>query len=151
MHTRLLIKHFTLMALLMAGVIPTLCRSVAAQEPTTDEIPNTQSLDIPFTPPAEALKRIDLPDGFQATLFASEPDVHQPVAATFDSKGRLWVAECYTYSDRKENFNTRLNDRILIFEDQDNDGVFDSRKIFWDKGKRVTGIEIGFGLSLIHI
>ena len=61
------------------------------------------------------------------------------------AKGRLWVAECYTYSDRKVNFNEKLNDRILIFEDVDNDGVFDSRKVFWDQGKRVTGIEIGFG------
>ena len=33
----------------------------------------------------------------------------------------------------------------MIFEDADNDGVFDSRKIFWDQGKRLTGIEIGFG------
>ena len=120
-------------------------RSVPAQESESNEYPNTQPLDIPFTPPQDALKRIELPDGFQATVFASEPDVHQPVGATFDSKGRLWVAECYTYSDRKDKFNTQLNDRIVIFEDADNDGVFDSRKIFWDQGKRLTGIEIGFG------
>ncbi len=133
------------MTLLTGCVLLLSLQTVPAQESKSAPIPNTQSLDIPFTPPQEALNRIALPEGFQVTLFAAEPDVHQPVAATFDSKGRLWVAECYTYSDRKENFNTKLNDRILIFEDADNDGVFDTRKIFWDKGKRVTGIEIGFG------
>ena len=122
-----------------------ICQALAAHEPEVEESPNTQSPDIPFTPPTEALGLVDLPDGFQATLFAAEPNVHQPIGATFDAKGRLWVAECYTYSDRKVNFNEKLNDRILIFEDVDNDGVFDSRKVFWDQGKRVTGIEIGFG------
>lgn len=133
------------MTLLAGCVLLTPFRTVPAQESESKKFPNTQALDIPFTPPEDALNRIELPEGFKATLFAAEPDVHQPVAATFDSKGRLWVAECYTYSDRKENFNTRLDDRIVIFEDEDNDGVFDSRKIFWDHGKRLTGIEIGFG------
>ena len=142
MHAHVATKQITR---LLAYVLLLTCNPVLAQEPKADEFPNTQSLDIPFTPPQDALKRIELPDGFRATLFASEPDVHQPIGATFDSKGRLWVAECYTYSDRKEQFNTKLNDRIVIFEDEDNDGVFDSRKIFWDQGKRVTGIEIGFG------
>ena len=34
-----------------------------------------------------------LPEGFQATLFAGEPDVVQPIAMTFDDRGRLWVVE----------------------------------------------------------
>ena len=109
------------------------------------EIPNTQTEDIPFTPPHKALEAIEVPEGFAATLFAHEPDVHQPIAMTFDAKGRLWVVENYTYSDRKENFNETLNDRVVIFEDVDNDGKFDSRKIFWDQGKKLTGIEIGRG------
>ena len=110
-----------------------------------DEIPNTQKLEIPITPPAEALQMIQLPEGFEATLFAAEPDVHQPISVTTDARGRLWVVECYTYSDRKENFNMRLNDRIVIFEDTDNDGVFDNRKIFWDQGKKLTSVEVGMG------
>ena len=111
----------------------------------SQEIPNTQEMKIPITPAAVALKKIQLPPGFKATLFASEPDVHQPIFATTDARGRLWVVECYTYSDRKENFNTQLNDRIVIFEDTDNDGVFDSRKIFWDQGKKLTSAEVGLG------
>ena len=118
---------------------------VDTQEIPEKEIPNTQKLETPLTPPVDALKMIQLPDGFESTLFAAEPDIHQPISITTDTRGRLWVVECYTYSDRKENFNTQLNDRIVIFEDTDNDGVFDSRKIFWDQGKKLTSVEVGMG------
>ncbi len=121
-----------------------ICCPSAAQE-DSQNIPNTQELSIPFTPPHKALEAIDVPEGFEVTLFAHEPDVHQPIAMTFDSKGRLWVVENYTYSDRKENFNNDLFDRVVIFEDEDNDGKFDKRKIFWDKGNKLTGIELGRG------
>ncbi|MDA7905942.1 c-type cytochrome [Mariniblastus sp.] len=109
------------------------------------ELPNTQSLLIPQTPPTEALKMLSLPNGFEATLFAAEPDVNQPIAMTTDARGRLWVAECNTYSDRKENFNTDLNDRILILEDTNADGTFDKKTVFWDQAKKLTSIEVGFG------
>ena len=36
-------------------------------------------------------------------------------------------------------------DRILIFEDTDGDGRFDSRKVFIEKLNLVSGIEVGFG------
>ena len=115
------------------------------QTESQQEIPNNQPLTIPMTPPEDALAMIELPAGFNATLAASEPSVHQPIAAAFDYRGRLWVVECYTYSDRQENFNLKLNDRVVIFEDTNRDGVFDLRKVFWDQGKQLTGIELGFG------
>ena len=96
-------------------------------------------------PPMEAAAAIKLPPGFQATLFAAEPDVQQPIAMATDTRGRLWVVECYTYAESKVNFDTRLRDRILIFEDSDGDGRFDKRTVFWDKGERLTSVEPGFG------
>ena len=57
------------------------------------EPPNTQELEIPFTPPTEALNALKMPTGFKATLFAHEPDVIQPIAVTSDSRGRLWIVE----------------------------------------------------------
>ena len=48
-------------------------------------------------PSAEAAGRMTLPEGFKATLFAGEPDVVQPIAFTFDDRGRLWVVENYSY------------------------------------------------------
>jgi putative membrane-bound dehydrogenase-like protein len=94
-------------------------------------------------PPAEAARHMTLPAGFRATLFAGEPDVVQPIAFTFDDRGRLWVVECTSYpqwTTEKEG-----KDRILIFEDKDGDGRFDTRKVFYDKGANFSGIQVGFG------
>src|SRR6516165_2349647 len=71
-------------------------------------------------PPAEAPKRMTLPDGFRATLFAGEPDLVQPIAFTIDDRGRLWVAECYSYPNWQKD-GKEGKDRILIFEDRDGD------------------------------
>ena len=91
--------------------------------------------------PADVTRRITLPDGFHATLFANEPDVVQPIAFTFDDRGRMWVVECRSYPQWKDG----RKDRVLILEDTDNDGVADVRKVFWDQGTNLTGIAYGFG------
>ncbi len=51
-------------------------------------------------PPEKAAAAMTVPDGFEVRLFAGEPDVHQPVAMCLDDRGRLWVAEAYTYPTR---------------------------------------------------
>ena len=79
--------------------------------------------------------------GFKATLFAGEPDVVQPIAFTFDDRGRLWVVENYSYP----GWTGEKKDRVLIFEDRDGDGQFDERKVFLDNGSNLSGIEWGFG------
>src|SRR5436305_1598382 len=94
-------------------------------------------------PPASAAKAMSLPPGFQATLFAGEPDVVQPIAFTFDDRGRLWVVECLSYP--KWTSDGTGHDRVVIFEDTDGDGKFDKRTVFYDKGANLTGIQFGFG------
>ena len=106
---------------------------------------NTQEETIPLLKPTEALGKIHLPPGFEATLFAGEPDVQQPIAMTTDSRGRLWVAENYTYSESAVNFHPGMRDRIVIFEDTDHDGHFDKRIVFWDQAQKLTSIAVGFG------
>ncbi len=95
-------------------------------------------------PAKDAPAKMTLPEGFHATLFAGEPDVVQPIAFTIDDRGRLWVAECFSYpkwhKDPKDG-----KDRILIFEDTDGDGRFDKRTVFADKLANVSGIQLGFG------
>ena len=94
-------------------------------------------------PPKVAAKAMTLPEGFKATLFAGEPDVVQPIAFTFDDRGRLWVVECLSYPEFSAKPEGK--DRVLIFEDTKGDGVFDKRTVFFDKGQNLTGIEYGFG------
>jgi putative membrane-bound dehydrogenase-like protein len=93
--------------------------------------------------PQQAAKAMTVPPGFSVKLFAGEPDVHQPIAMAIDDRGRLWVAEAYSYPVHVSE--EQAKDRILIFEDQDGDGHFDSRKVFTDKLNLVSGLEIGFG------
>ena len=94
--------------------------------------------------PAEAAGKMTLPEGFTATLFASEPDVRQPIAFTLDHRGRLWVAENFTYPAWLQK--PTEPDRIIILEDTDGDGHFDRRKVFWEKlGANVSGLAVGFG------
>jgi putative membrane-bound dehydrogenase-like protein len=93
--------------------------------------------------PEEAVKAMTLPEGFSAKLFAGEPDVHQPVGFCIDDRGRLWVAEAYTYPIRAKEGEGR--DDILIFEDSDGDGKFDKRTVFATGLNLVSGIEVGFG------
>jgi len=93
--------------------------------------------------PREAATRFHAPPGFKITLAAAEPDVRQPIAIAYDDRGRLWVAESYSYAG--SNFTDERHDRLLIFEDTDGDGVFDSRKVFHDHLNRLTGLTIGFG------
>jgi len=98
----------------------------------------------PLTP-EQSIAAMHLPAGFSATVFAAEPDVVQPIAYAIDDRGRLWVAEAYNYPKWKPTGT----DRIVIFEDTDNDGHFDKRTVFYDKLNYVTGIEIGFGGAFV--
>ena len=96
-------------------------------------------------PAAEAAKTAVLPEGFRLEVFASEPEVRQPIGITFDEKGRLWVAECYTFAENPRRWDLELNDRVTVLEDTDGDGKSDKRTIFWDQGKRLTSVAVGHG------
>jgi putative membrane-bound dehydrogenase-like protein len=129
---------------LWAGIL--LVTSLGTAAPPAEPFPpirNTQDPREQPPTPEEELRRIQVPPGFQVTLFAAEPDVRQPIALCFDDRGRLWVAECYTYAGA--TWDERFHDRIVIFEDTDNDGRFDKRTVFWDQGQRLSGLAVGFG------
>lgn len=84
-----------------------------------------------------------LTDGFQAELIAAEPDVHQPIAFAIDERGRLWIAEAFSYPNKQPAGEGK--DRIRILEDSDGDGTFETKKTFAEGLNLVSGIEVGFG------
>jgi putative membrane-bound dehydrogenase-like protein len=86
---------------------------------------------------------MQLPGGFKAELIAAEPDLVQPMAFTFDERGRIWVVEGNSYPQPREV--GKGQDRIKILEDQDGDGTFETKKIFCEGLNLVSGIELGFG------
>jgi putative membrane-bound dehydrogenase-like protein len=133
-------RHPVAIAAALCGVVLTVGAA--------DEFPkafNTENPDAKLTTPQAALAGMKVPDGFEISLFAAEPDVQQPIAISTDDRGRLWVVENYSYAERATNFEDKLRDRIIILEDTDRDGRFDERKVFWDQGRRLTSVEIGHG------
>src|SRR5687768_7005276 len=61
-------------------------------------IPHAQDkMPGPALSPAEAVKKMVVPDGFTVELVAAEPDIVNPVAMTFDERGRVWITESLEY------------------------------------------------------
>lgn len=129
-------------AMWTASAILGVCVAASADEATPK---NTQEITTPFLSPQEALKQMKVPEGFRVELFAHEPDVQQPISITTDERGRLWVAECYTYAESKVNFDPTQKDRIVVLEDSDGDGKSDKRKVFASGIDKLTSVEVGFG------
>lgn len=137
-------NHFSRLVLAVAwGVCAS--RAWAAEPAPVKPLYNSEPSTLPFTSPADAVKGMTLPPGFSVSIFAAEPDVQQPIGIAFDTRGRLWVAENYTYAESSINMDRDLSDRIVILEDTDKDGKSDKRKVFWDQGKCITSVETGFG------
>jgi putative membrane-bound dehydrogenase-like protein len=98
----------------------------------------------PVLKPADAEKKFSVPEGFEVRIFASEPDVINPVGMSWDERGRLWVAELYEYPlGAKEGQKPR--DRIKILEDTDADGRADKVTVFADGFDLLTGLLVGNG------
>ncbi len=98
----------------------------------------------PALSPEAARKKFTVPDGFQVRLFASEPMVVNPVAMTWDDRGRLWVLELYEYP-MGVKAGQKGRDRIKILEDTDNDGRADKVTVFADGFNLATALLLGNG------
>jgi len=136
-----------LLLLLLSFIAVFGSREARAVEPITkDGLPAQpqprKQLQAGLTPEAAA-KQMTVPPGFKVQLAAGEPTVHQPVAFATDHRGRLWVAEAYTYPIRAPEGKGK--DKIIILEDTDHDGTLDSRKEFITGLNLVSGLEVGFG------
>ena len=98
----------------------------------------------PALSPEAAQAKFTLPPGFEIRLFASEPEVVNPVAMTWDERGRLWVVELYEYPLGAKP-GEKGRDRIKILEDTDGDGRADKVTVFADGFSLATGILLGHG------
>jgi|UniRef100_UPI00378489A2 putative membrane-bound dehydrogenase-like protein len=126
--------------------------------------------------PEEARAKMSVPEGYEVRCFAHEPMVQNPVAMTWDHRGRLWVVEAYEYpegsphpapfgSEAKDDQYHPLpktgdkipRDRVIILEDTDNNGEADKRTVFVEGLNLASaiicgdnGIYIGQQPHLIH-
>jgi putative heme-binding domain-containing protein len=82
-------------------------------------------------------------DGFEVTLWASEPLVAKPIQMNWDADGRLWVVSSTAYPHLKTG--EVANDKIFVIEDTDGDGKADKTTIFAEGLTTPTGILPGDG------
>jgi putative heme-binding domain-containing protein len=86
--------------------------------------------DIPDPDPAQQAAAFNLPEGMEINLFASDPMIAKPVQMNWDTQGRLWLVSSGMYPHIVPG--AEENDRVLILEDTDGDGVADKRTVFAD-------------------
>ena len=122
--------------------------------------------------PEEAAKKMSVPEGYEVRCFAHEPMVINPVAMTWDQRGRLWVVEGYEYPEGSKLKDIPFGgeakddkyhpvpdyckgtpdpkhpvpmDRIVILEDTHNTGVADKRTVFLEGLNMGSAILCGDG------
>ena len=93
----------------------------------------------------EAESALTVPAGYKIELFASEkefPNLAKPMQMSFDDRGRLWVATMPSYPAYRPG-DALPDDKLIIYEDTDNDGRADKETVFADK----LNLPIGFEFS----
>lgn len=143
----------TIRVVLFSLLLPLLSHA-APQPPPADVVP------FAGLSAQEAVAKATLPPGFKMHVFASEPDIVQPIAFSLDDRGRVWLAEGRTYPRRKgdppkEHSATPTADqlkdifggfdRILVLEDTDGDHKADKRTVFLEKVNLISGLAVGYG------
>lgn len=140
-------------------LLPLLLSTASAKElegtyqPTQNPCPSVE----------EAIQKMKVPDGYEVRNFAAEPMVVNPVAMTWDHRGRLWVVELYEYpkgaktpneyskTAADENFRPVVKadanaprDKVVVLEDTDNDGKADKRTVFAEGLNLATAVLCGY-------
>jgi len=130
--------------LLVIIVLLATAQSAAATDAFPEPYDSQPGDGLPL-PANEAAAAFGVPDGFQVDVLAAEPTIRNPIAISQDARGRLWVAENFTYAEGRIRFERGLRDRVLVFEDADGDGRLDEPVVFTDNVQLLTGVAVGYG------
>ncbi|MBL9133014.1 MAG: DUF1080 domain-containing protein, partial [Verrucomicrobiaceae bacterium] len=90
--------------------------------------------------PEESMKRIQLDGPYEVQLVAAEPLVLDPVEATWDEKGHLFVADMRDYPLGPPNPGDPWLSRIQLLTDENGDGRMDKAVTFADHMDNVQGL-----------
>ncbi len=86
--------------------------------------------------PSDALDSFEIHPDFAIELFASEPEIRDPVAMAFGPDGRIWVVENSGYPLDSAGGRGRVKQLI----DRDGDGLPDSATVFAEGLTMPTGV-----------
>lgn len=116
--------------------------------------------------PEKAVAKMTAGEGLVVKLFASEPEIRQPILVKCDDRGRLWVIQYLQYPNpaglkrvRVDRFSRTVYDRvppppphgpkgadrITICDERDGDGRADTFHDFVSDLNLCTGLEFGDG------
>jgi putative membrane-bound dehydrogenase-like protein len=97
--------------------------------------------------PEASLADLQVYEGLEVTLFASEPMFTNPTNLAVDMRGRVWVCEAYNYRNQlnPKNPEKKEGDRIMILEDTNGDGKADESKVFYQG----TDVNAALGITLL--
>lgn len=94
--------------------------------------------------PKEELAAFTVAEGFDVNLFASDVEgLTSPLSLRWDTSGRMYVTVTTTYPHVFPG--DMPNDKIIVLEDIDHDGVADKSSVFADGLNIPTGLELGDG------
>jgi len=95
---------------------------------------NPEKSSPPFSP-NDALSTFQLPEGFRIELVASEPLIQDPTEIAFDEDGKMYVAQMEDYPADGDPTG-----RIMLLEDKDGDGFYESGTVFATGLPYVNGV-----------
>ena len=84
--------------------------------------------NIPIPNINKEIESFTLSEGLEISAFASDPMIANPIHLSWDTKGRAWVATSSTYPHIVPGLEP--NDRIIILQDADYDGVAEKSTVF---------------------
>jgi putative membrane-bound dehydrogenase-like protein len=95
-------------------------------------------------PPEESIKLAQVPVGMEISLFASEPDIVNPIYVNWDHLGRAYVVSTVDYPNNLQAGNIG-HDYITICEDRNGDGRADRFTRFAEKLSIPTSLTFANG------
>lgn len=129
-------SHLVGLIMLALALLSLLCPRHSAAQTTR---PATALADDANSDDPEVERRLlQLPEGFDIQLFASEPLLKRPVSMTFDAQGRLWVLCIPRYPQILPGQDAI--DYIAVLEDSEGKGRADKSHIF------VSGLRVATGM-----
>ena len=123
----------------------------ASQAPLQYVTSNNEFVDVevqvPLSP-EETVEHLIVPEGFDVSVFAAEPDIVNPIALAWDERGRLWVVESTDYPHDHVGKETGT-DRITICEDTDGDYKADRFTRFASDQPLTTALAVVKGGAIV--
>ena len=93
-----------------------------------------QKPPIKILTPEEEARKIWLPPGFKLEPVLTDPAIEESAQIAFDGNGRMFVLELRSYmQDADAAGELDPISRISMHEDKDNDGKYETHKVFVDK------------------